>query len=52
MPTRVVYSGTFDPITNGHADLVERASKLFGEVILAVAASDKKKSPCSARRSV
>jgi len=43
MPTRVVYPGTFDPITNGHADLVERASKLFGEVILAVAASDKKK---------
>ena len=43
MPTRVIYPGTFDPITNGHTDLVERASKLFDEVILAVAASDKKK---------
>ncbi len=43
MTTRVIYPGTFDPITNGHKDLVERASRLFGEVILAVAASDKKK---------
>ncbi|MBA1333463.1 phosphopantetheine adenylyltransferase, partial [Candidatus Endoriftia persephone str. Guaymas] len=32
-----VYPGTFDPITNGHCDLVERASKLFDKVILAVA---------------
>ncbi len=43
MTTRVIYPGTFDPITNGHKDLVERASRLFGEVIVAVAASDKKK---------
>ena len=43
MPTRVIYPGTFDPITNGHKDLVERASRLFGEVIVAVAASEKKK---------
>ena len=42
MATRVVYPGTFDPITNGHKDLVERASRLFGEVIVAVAASEKK----------
>ncbi len=36
MPT-VVYPGTFDPITNGHSDLVARAAKLFGKVIVAVA---------------
>ena len=39
---KVVYPGTFDPITNGHVDLVERASQLFDGVILAVAASSKK----------
>lgn len=38
----VVYPGTFDPITNGHSDLVERASRMFDKVILAVAASPKK----------
>lgn len=43
MGPRVIYPGTFDPITNGHKDLVERASRLFGEVIVAVAASEKKK---------
>lgn len=32
-----VYPGTFDPITNGHSDLVERASKLFDRLIVAVA---------------
>ncbi|MBQ0755891.1 MAG: pantetheine-phosphate adenylyltransferase [Amphritea sp.] len=37
-----VYPGTFDPMTNGHADLVERASKLFDKVIVAIAASPKK----------
>ncbi|HAG97013.1 MAG: pantetheine-phosphate adenylyltransferase [Pseudomonadales bacterium] len=41
--TRVVYPGTFDPITNGHLDLVERASRLFDEVVVAIAASEKKK---------
>jgi pantetheine-phosphate adenylyltransferase len=40
--TCVVYPGTFDPITNGHVDLVERAAKLFDRVIVAVAASSKK----------
>jgi len=38
----VVYPGTFDPITNGHADLVERASRLFEKVIVAIASSNKK----------
>ena len=40
---RVVYPGTFDPITNGHIDLVQRASKLFDVVVVAVAASPRKK---------
>ncbi|MAF17567.1 MAG: pantetheine-phosphate adenylyltransferase [Marinomonas sp.] len=43
MSTIAVYPGTFDPITNGHADLVERAAKLFPKVIVAVAASPKKR---------
>lgn len=38
----VVYPGTFDPITNGHIDLVERACRLFDNVIVAVAASNRK----------
>ncbi|POF50262.1 adenylyltransferase/cytidyltransferase family protein, partial [Vibrio vulnificus] len=40
--SRVVYPGTFDPITNGHLDLIERAAKMFDEVIIAVAASPSK----------
>ncbi len=36
---KVVYPGTFDPITCGHEDVVRRASALFGEVIVAVAES-------------
>jgi pantetheine-phosphate adenylyltransferase len=39
----VVYPGTFDPITNGHTDLVERAARLFDHIILAVADNPKKK---------
>lgn len=42
MTNRVVYPGTFDPITNGHKDLIERASNMFDEVIVAIAASEKK----------
>lgn len=42
MVKRVVYPGTFDPITNGHLDLVERASHLFDYVIVGIAASTKK----------
>jgi pantetheine-phosphate adenylyltransferase len=34
---RAIYPGTFDPITNGHLDILEKAAKLFDEVILAVA---------------
>lgn len=39
----VVYPGTFDPITNGHIDLVQRACHLFDFVVVAVAASPRKK---------
>lgn len=43
MTRRVVYPGTFDPITNGHKDLIQRAASMFDEVIVAIAASDKKR---------
>lgn len=38
----VIYPGTFDPITNGHVDLVERAARLFDDVVVAIAHSQKK----------
>ena len=41
--TRAVYPGTFDPITNGHEDLIQRASRLFTEVIVGVAHSQAKR---------
>lgn len=43
MKTLAIYPGTFDPITNGHTDLVQRASRLFSKVIVAVAANQNKK---------
>lgn len=39
----VIYPGTFDPITKGHVDLIERASGLFDRIIIAVAKSERKK---------
>ncbi len=39
---RAIYPGSFDPVTNGHLDVVERARKLFDEVIVAVADNDEK----------
>lgn len=39
----VVYPGTFDPITRGHIDIIERAAKMFSSVIVAIAESPKKK---------
>ena len=38
----VIYPGTFDPITNGHIDLTERAARLFDRVVVAIAYSEKK----------
>ncbi|AKO53881.1 phosphopantetheine adenylyltransferase [Marinobacter psychrophilus] len=40
---KVIYPGTFDPITNGHTDLIERAGRLFDEVVVAVAYNSRKK---------
>ena len=40
---RIIYPGTFDPITFGHVDLVGRALQLFDEVVLAIAADSTKK---------
>ncbi|ALO33438.1 phosphopantetheine adenylyltransferase [Colwellia sp. MT41] len=42
MTIKAIYPGTFDPVTNGHSDLIVRASKLFSEVIVGVAASPSK----------
>jgi pantetheine-phosphate adenylyltransferase len=40
---RAIYPGSFDPVTNGHLDVVDRARKLFDEVIVAVAHNDEKR---------
>lgn len=43
MSTKAIYPGTFDPMTNGHLDIVTRAALMFDHVILAIAASPGKK---------
>ena len=40
---RAIYPGTFDPVTNGHLDVIKRACKMFDEIIVAVAQSEAKK---------
>ena len=40
---RAIYPGTFDPITNGHLDIISRATHMFDEIIVAVADSEAKK---------
>ncbi len=40
---RAIYPGTFDPITNGHLDIIRRACHMFDEIIIAVADSEAKK---------
>ncbi|MFQ5469088.1 MAG: pantetheine-phosphate adenylyltransferase [Gammaproteobacteria bacterium] len=42
MKLSAIYPGTFDPITNGHSDIIQRASRLFSQVIIAIAASPSK----------
>ncbi|HBV38240.1 MAG TPA: pantetheine-phosphate adenylyltransferase [Erwinia sp.] len=43
MSTKAIYPGTFDPMTNGHLDIVTRAASMFDHIILAIAASPSKK---------
>ncbi|MGB6140940.1 MAG: pantetheine-phosphate adenylyltransferase, partial [Pseudoalteromonas rhizosphaerae] len=45
MKVTAIYPGTFDPLTNGHTDLIQRAAKMFDTVIVAVAHNPSKK-PC------
>ncbi len=42
-PHKALYPGTFDVLTNGHVDLIERSSGLFKELVVAVARNDSKK---------
>ena len=42
MNITAIYPGTFDPVTNGHSDLVMRATKLFDHVVVAIAKSTRK----------
>jgi pantetheine-phosphate adenylyltransferase len=42
MHDKAVYPGTFDPITNGHADLIERAANMFAHVIVGIASNPSK----------
>jgi pantetheine-phosphate adenylyltransferase len=43
--TRAVYPGSFDPPTSGHLDVIERASRCFGELIVAVVVNPQKRAP-------
>jgi pantetheine-phosphate adenylyltransferase len=44
-PARAVYPGSFDPPTNGHLDVIERASKYFSELLVAVVVNPQKREP-------
>lgn len=39
---RAIYPGSFDPVTNGHLDVIQRATRLFDEVVVAVASNEEK----------
>ena len=43
MKQKAIYPGTFDPVTNGHLDIISRATRLFSEVIVAVASNHAKR---------
>lgn len=43
MTNKVIYPGTFDPVTNGHTDLIGRAARLFDQVVVGVANSPSKR---------
>lgn len=42
MTTHVIYPGTFDPVTNGHLDIIVRAASMFDHITVGVAASPSK----------
>jgi len=42
--TRAIYPGTFDPITNGHLDILDRSLRLFSEIVILVAETSQKRS--------
>lgn len=52
MANTIIYPGTFDPITNGHLDLIQRAGKLFGKIIIAIADSEAKQPKFSLQQRV
>jgi pantetheine-phosphate adenylyltransferase len=52
MNITAVYPGSFDPITNGHSDLIQRAARLFDRVIVAVAVSAAKRPQFSVEQRV
>lgn len=52
MVNKAIYPGTFDPVTYGHIDLIKRALKLFDQVIVACAHSQKKKTLFSVKERV
>jgi pantetheine-phosphate adenylyltransferase len=43
--TRAVYPGSFDPPTNGHLDVIERAARCFGELVVAIVVNPQKRAP-------
>lgn len=43
MIQKAIYPGTFDPVTNGHLDLIERAAKMFPNVVVAIASNPNKR---------
>ena len=49
---RALYPGSFDPLTNGHLDLIKRASSLFGEVVVAVLCNPNKKAAFSVEQRI
>jgi pantetheine-phosphate adenylyltransferase len=50
--TKAVYPGTFDPVTNGHLDIIKRACKMFDKIIVAVADNKDKKTMFSLEKRV
>ncbi len=52
MGNKAIYPGTFDPITNGHTDIVARASRIFDSVVVAIAGSTSKQTVFSTEERV